>query len=295
MENLIVQPESNEVTQATGELNLHSDQLLIMAEQAERRVAAIQTIMKAAIKITTHLDWVNIGGNPYLQETGASKIGRLMGISWQIGQPLKAYDEDKSGHYTYRANGKFFFAGAEIDAYGLRTTHDEFFIGKAGNPEKPQKKPQDVNERDVMQAAYTNCLNNGIKRIVPGLRNITMDYLKEAGIDTSQMKGYDFNSAAPKTMSGEALDQKAEIERMLKEEFGDNWTNALEQYTSFTNKSGEQIKGKKDINKISEKAMPVTYNKVKKLYDEWRASGGQPINSTGSASSVSGEGADLPL
>ena len=272
------------------ELSLANDQLLAAARQAEERVEAINTIMTAALKITTHLDWVNIGGKPYLQETGASKIARLMNVSYQIKDPVKVYDEDKSGHYAYHYKGKFFFAGAEIDAFGLRSTRDEFFIGGAS---KAQKKPQDVDERDVKLAAYTNCVNNGIKRIVPGLRNITIDYLKTAGLDVTQIKGYGFNSSAPKEMSGEAKDQKAEIERMLKEEHGDGWMDALEHYTSFQGRDGNMVPGKRDINKITEKAMPVTYGKVKKLYEEWRAGGGQPINPTNTANGNQGENSDV--
>lgn len=287
------------VQESSQELSLGNDQLLYIADQAEKRVAAINTIMKAALKMTTHLDWVNIGGTPYLQETGASKIGRLLGVSWQIDPPYKINDTDNSGHYSYRANGRFFFAGAEIDAYGLRTTHDDFFIGSAGTPEHPkvQKKPQDVDERDVMQAAYTNCLNNGIKRIVPGLRNITFDYLKEGGIDTDKIRGYSFNTGAPAEMSGEAKDQKGEIERMLKEMCGNKWTQGLQKLTAFTGKDGAEVAGKSDINKLTEKQVPFTLKKVKTEYDKWiKEHGDGRKDDTGAATSGdTGEDTRLPV
>lgn len=279
----------DEVIKQSEELTLSNDQLIYIADQAEKRVGAINTIMKSALKMTTYLDWVVIGGNPYLQETGASKIARLMGVSWQISTPYKIYDIDGSGHYSYRAEGKFFFAGAEIDAYGLRSTHDEFFIGKAGNPDKPQKKPQDVDERDVMQAAYTNCLNNGIKRIVPGLRNITLEYLKDGGIDTDKIKGYGFNTGYQAEMTGEAKDQKAELERMLKEIYGDSkWNIGLKKITTFVGKDGKEVAGVDDINKLSEKRIQVTYSKVKPEYEKWvKEHGGQTNTAEASRSGES--------
>lgn len=264
------------LTEASNELTLNSDQLLYIAEQAEKRVTAINTVMKASLKMTTHLDWVKIGGVPYLQETGSSKIASLMGVSWQIAPPQKVYDEDGSGHYVYRTSGKFYFAGRETEAMGLRSTHDEFFIGRAGNPNKPQKKPQDVNERDVMQAAYTNCLNNGIKRTIPGLRNITMEHLKESGIDISKIKGYDFNTSAPVEMSSDNQGKLLEIERMLKEMCGnDKWKAGLKKITAFKGRDGSEVSGKDDINKLSEKMIPVIYGKVKSEYEKWRENNGQ--------------------
>lgn len=37
-----------------------------------------------------------------------------------------------------------------------------------------------IDERDVKMAAYTNCLNNGIKRLIPNLRNIDVATLENS-------------------------------------------------------------------------------------------------------------------
>ena len=41
-------------------------------------------------------------------------------------------------------------------------------------------------------SAYTNCINNGIKRILPGLRNLTAEDMQRAGLDCGKMSGYGF-------------------------------------------------------------------------------------------------------
>ena len=164
---------------------LSNDNLLAMAEQAERRIDAINRIMSASLKITNEKDWILIAGVPYLQETGATKVARLFGIGWSIENPICETDTD--GHFTYTYKGKFFMGGTSIEATGSRSSRDEFFTGKA-NP----KAPQDIDKRDVKMSAYTNCINNGIKRILPGLRNLTVEDMAKAGLDCGKMKGYGF-------------------------------------------------------------------------------------------------------
>lgn len=164
---------------------LSNDNLLAMAEQAERRIEAINRIMTASLKITNEKDWILIAGTPYLQESGATKVARLFGIGWSIENPILETESD--GHFTYTYKGKFFMGGTSIEATGSRSSKDEFFTGKT-NP----KAPQDIDKRDVKMSAYTNCINNGIKRILPGLRNLTAEDMANAGLDCNKMQGYGF-------------------------------------------------------------------------------------------------------
>lgn len=164
---------------------LSNDNLLAMAEQAERRIDAINRIMSASLKITNEKDWILIAGTPYLQESGATKVARLFGIGWSIENPILETESD--GHFTYTYKGKFFMGGTSIEATGSRSSKDEFFTGKT-NP----KAPQDIDKRDVKMSAYTNCINNGIKRILPGLRNLTAEDMQKAGLDCGKMQGYGF-------------------------------------------------------------------------------------------------------
>lgn len=55
-------------------------------------------------------------------------------------------------------------------------------------------------------AAYTNCLNNGIKRLIPNLRNIDVETLERAGLDTSKIAGYTFKKGCKGGNSGAAED-----------------------------------------------------------------------------------------
>lgn len=169
-----------------GLLDASADNIMYMAERADKMITAMNKIMSAALKITSEHDWTLIGGKPYLQESGATKVARLFGISWQIGEPK--IECDSEGYKTFTYKGRFEMRGQFIECEGSRSMKDEFFCGKADK----RKSVDEISERNVRQAAYTNCINNGIKRIIPGLRGIDVKTLEESGIDAGKIKGYTF-------------------------------------------------------------------------------------------------------
>ena len=186
--------------QGGGLLDAGADNILYMAEKAEQYISAMNKIMTAALKITTERDWVLIGGTPYLQESGATKVARLFGISWQlIGNPEVTCDPAGYKTFTYRA--RFFLNNQFVEAEGSRSMRDDFFSGKGCS-----KKPDEIDERDVKQSAYTNCINTGIKRLIPGLRGLDVKTLEAAGFDVAKIGGYTFKDGAKGGASKKAED-----------------------------------------------------------------------------------------
>lgn len=179
--------------QNNGLLDTNTDNILYLAEKAEKYIEAMNRIMDAALKITNELDWVLIGGKPYLQESGATKVARLFGISIQlIGKPTVEFDSEGYKTYTYKA--RFMLKDQFIECEGSRSMKDDFFARQG--KDKPLKKPDEIDDRDVKMAAYTNCINNGIKRLIPNLRNIDVATLERAGLDTSKIGGYTFKEGS---------------------------------------------------------------------------------------------------
>lgn len=186
---------------------LDFDNVLALADRADKMVGALNKIMAAAIKITTPKDWCLIGGTPYLQETGASKVARLFGIGWNIhpGYPKVELDGDGYPTYTYRMT--FRMGAQQIEAEGMRSARDEFFAGKKtdknGNPQQ-QKTVDEIDLADVKRSAYTNCLNRGIKGILPGLRNLDVADLERGGINLNKTGGYTFKTGSKGGNTGKA-------------------------------------------------------------------------------------------
>jgi len=161
----------------TGLTPITDDTLIALAEQAEKRIDAMNIIKKVAIKLTNRHDWTDQGGKPYLQVSGAEKIARMFGISWRISEPVE--EKSDGGHFAFTYRGNFSLAGASIDAIGTRSSKDGFFK-KYGysNGSKTELPASEIDRGDVKKAAYTNCIGNGITRLL-GLRNMTYEDLLE--------------------------------------------------------------------------------------------------------------------
>ena len=190
----VINGDFSEITprqQDAGLLDTNTDNILYLAEKADAYICAMKRIMKAALSITNEMDWVLIGGKPYLQESGSTKVARLFGISIQIlGSPMVEVDHDGYKTFTYRA--RFILKDQYVECEGSRSMKDDFFAKKGST----LKKPDEIDELDAKKAAYTNCLNNGIKRLIPGLRNIDVKTLEEAGIHVGGVNGYTFKEGS---------------------------------------------------------------------------------------------------
>lgn len=170
----------------TGLTPITDDTLMSLADQAEKRIDAMNKIKRVAIKLTNRHDWTDQGGKPYLQVSGAEKIGRMFGISWRISEPVKETIE--GGHFSFTYKGYFSLAGATIEAIGTRSSKDGFFK-KYGyeNGTKTELPSSEIDAGDVKKSAYTNCIGNGITRLL-GIRNLTYEDLQEfAGITPDQL------------------------------------------------------------------------------------------------------------
>ncbi|MDO4296746.1 MAG: hypothetical protein Q4D90_11390 [bacterium] len=182
--------EAQQQEVSVGVLDTSMENILYLAEKAEKMIDAMNKIMNAALRITSEHDWCLIAGKPYLQESGATKVARLFGISWSIQDPVTECDAE--GYKTYIFKGKFYMRGQSVEAEGTRSMKDDFFCGRGDR----RKKPDEILERNVRLAAYTNCINNGIKRIIPNLRNVDVKVLESAGLDVSKMSGYTFRDGS---------------------------------------------------------------------------------------------------
>jgi hypothetical protein len=253
------------------EQGIMSDNLVAIAQAAEKRVDAINRIKKVALKVTNRNDWLDQEGKPYLWGSGAEKVARLFGISWRVDEPVLDVEDD--GHYAYTYKGEFGMGVPTIEAIGSRSSRDPFFSRSHG-----QDVPLDkIDRQDVKKAAYTNCIGNGVTRLL-GIRNLTWEEVEEFAKfkrgDTRQVK-YEGKGE----MSEEAKGKRDEIRRMILEIAGGHSDTAKEilyGLTSFTGKDSRFVAGKRQVSELSERQVPVTYAKVKKACEQWKETGNLP-------------------
>jgi hypothetical protein len=225
-------------TQAeTGLTPITDETLISLAEQAERRIDAMNKIKRVAIKLTNKHDWTDQGGKPYLQVSGAEKIARMFGISWRISEPIR--EDMEGGHFSYTYKGNFSLAGATIEAIGTRSSKDGFFK-KYGYTDgnKTELPASEIDRGDVKKAAYTNCIGNGITRLL-GIRNLTYEDLQEFSGITPDMIGkvdYKKKGKADAGIASEgAQEVSTAVEDVRKKE---GKTKAGKPYVKYTVKAG---------------------------------------------------------
>jgi len=162
---------------------IEHDALIELAEKSEKRIEAVKKIIRAALRITNHRDWVLFAGEPFLTCTGAEKIARLFGISWYNMQIEEEERQDEKGKYiVFTCKGRFRLKDVEIEAVGTCSTRNKFFYLAKGRV----KELHEISIPDVKKAAYTNCIANGVKRLL-GLRNLTLEDLKAAGVNIDKI------------------------------------------------------------------------------------------------------------
>jgi len=189
MEQQLTDRESSVVTVLPEETAGYDyERIIAIADRSDKMVDALNRIMRNAIRVTTWMDWVLIGGKPYLQESGATKVARAFGVCWKIVATERELDEGYPS-FTYRM--EFRMGNNSIECEGSRSGKDDFFAGK-----NRSKGPDEIDANDVKKAAFTNCINNGIKRLLPGLRNIDIASLQAGGIDVSRIQGYTFKEGS---------------------------------------------------------------------------------------------------
>lgn len=196
------------------------DTLLAVAAQAEKRVEAMAKIKRMALRLTNPHDWVDQNGRPYLQASGAEKVGRLFGISWRISEPIM--ENLDGGHFSYTYTGEFSLGGATIEAVGTRSSKDGFFKKYQWDDGKRTELPSsEIDRGDVKKSAYTNLLGNGITRLL-GIRNLTYDDLREfAGISRDQVTSVEYKKGGkPKTAEGKPTSKPPEDNGMATEAQG---------------------------------------------------------------------------
>jgi len=170
------------------ELALPEDELERLAVLAERRVEAVRTIERAALRMTNHYDWVDMNGRPYLTATGAEKMGALFGISITDLQVEEVQRKDDRGEWIeFVAKARFSMGSRQIEAIGTASTRSKLF-GWAKGELKPI---EEVDLPSIRKAAISNCKRNGILTLL-GLRSPTYEDLKAAGVDVSKIARVEF-------------------------------------------------------------------------------------------------------
>lgn len=237
-----------------------------LLEIVERRQNNKKKLIAIALKQTNDEDWLLQGGKPYLEGTGAEKIAPIFGIQIVNWKFLKETGEDEQGKWIrlwYFADGQITAQGRVLyemkEMLGSAWTRDEFF-GKKNGVNRP------ISEIDMadLQKKARNDLNRNIVVRMVGLRSVTIEELKAAGIDIEKVKGIERGVTA----TDDEKKLQDELAQLVKKLVGTEPAKIREKVkalTQFTGEGGKLI-FKEEIKYLTGKYLAGTLDKARKEY-----------------------------
>jgi len=238
-----------------------------MLAQAEKYVKFASRIRELALTVTSAADWIDQDGKPYLEWAGASKIAQTFGVSYGSPTFERETGEDEKGAFiVFHCSGNVTYMGRFVPEIGTGSSRDPFF-GKAHGAFLPLSE---IDMTDVKKKALTNFFNRGLKSLL-GL-SFTWEEIAEitkgkiTALKCTKVEHDKAGSDTPETTEKRKgimdmiLDMCGGVEMAAKQ--------ALIAYTAWTNGDGKKIPGKDSVKQLSEKQVPIIYEKVKKDHDE---------------------------
>jgi len=232
-------------------------------------------VIERAVQETNASDWKDLGGNAYLQESGAVKAASVLPIEvFPVFRPVKQWAKDDEGEfYLYVCEYVARWSGGlgSMSATGTSSSRDPFFSMREGE----RLKLSEINEEDIIKNCTSNGRRNAIVRLL-GLQSCTWEEVEAFGIRRDGVKTVGFSGKSNVRDQNPAAteDARASIMRMLSEmNHGDPGATAdhLEKITSFQGRNGP-VKGKREVKWLSEKAVEITLDKVKEEYGRFQNS-----------------------
>lgn len=256
----IVKTEVSLLEQEVGKHGI--EDLKQMIDDAEKQVEFIKKIKELSLKLTNEDDWVDEGGEPYLEISGTTKIRTLFGVSIKGLEKEIINMKDENGEYIIiTVKGTAVWRGNEISEIGTSTTRDDFF----GKVKGKMKKLEEIDLTDLIKKANTNFQNRVIKKIL-GLY-FTWDDLKTAGLNIDKIKKIKYNTKVEE-LSEEDVMKQQKIILMLNELYGERQGEMLKKLTAFISKDGKEIPGVENVKELTGKRLEYSYNKIVKHYEE---------------------------
>lgn len=234
--------------------------------QAERNVVVFKKITGIVLKVTKEKDWVKMGDNYQIKGSASERVGGLIGVSWSHLQPLKEYSEDDLGkYYIYTFTGTFTLGRRSIEAIGTCSQRDKFFSVASGKI----LPTSEIDETDIKKSAYTNCIMNGVTRLL-GIRGLDAEDLKNAGLNIDLIASVNFRESGQDSDSG-AQKRKDIREYLLAKNKGDKKVASEEliKLTAFPGRDGNMVAGKSNIDALSPKQVDILYGKLKDAMQEF--------------------------
>jgi len=178
---------------------------------------AARRIQEIAIKNTLPSDWVDFGGQAWLDTPGAERVARALGLSVKDWTWERVDYKDEEGEYFVITSRGFVGHAPSnlwVEAVGTQWSRKPFWY-KDG---ERKRSLSEINPGLIVKDAYSDMFRNGVCRLL-GLRGLPWDYLEELGIRKQATKRVEFKTkkkpaAKDKAPEPESAPQKASTDQV---------------------------------------------------------------------------------
>ena|SRR3990167_5211207 len=249
------------------------------ASQAEATIQRAQIILNLIAKHIRPTEIRLFGENLHFERGACEKILMWAGAKLKMDHHFnkdRIVDEKNEVYDDYEIWGQVEIDGRTVDIMGNCSTRSDFFGTKDG-----QYKPlSEVDIPSIKQAAITNLWNHACVRSL-GLKSMTIDDLKAAGMDTSKIGSVAFSkgSQGGSTLTPEEKKQQTLVGNWLLEMHGGDKVLASKQLvtmTEFVGKEGNKVAGIDSCARLTGKRLQIVYGKVKAEYEAFAKKNGLP-------------------
>lgn len=242
--------------------------------RAEKGATYQKRLTTAAIRATNENCWCDFEGTPIPEHKACKAIAHCFGVKYRQTKPSeREYLKDAKGEYIMaRVTLEASLWGASVEGIGICTTRDKL-LGRKDHAYRPL---EDVDLANVELKAYSSAFRHATQNLL-GLYP-TWDDLKAAGLDVDAIRSgrsvkHQRGSQGGSTASQEEKDARQHYWMQVLE-FCNGDENAakdwLEKITGFKATDGVDVKGKRDINRISGKQWEYTAKKIETVYTNYQ-------------------------
>ena len=181
-------PEAKTTDVATTERPLPAS-LQTMIDVAKDRHKVIGQLKEHAVKLTRPHMWTIQGNDPWLNSQGTDHMERLFGMRSKIVDKEKLWEEDEAGEryfvWVFTVEVSLPNSPDKCDGVGSATSRDKFLGDGIG-----KRTLTDV-EPNIIKKAWTDAKRTAVHRLL-GLRGLSWEDLKKAGIDKGEVTQVDY-------------------------------------------------------------------------------------------------------
>lgn len=254
---------------------------LDMLKVEENRIDNIIEKRKIILKlIAKHIRPTEIrlfGDNLHFERAACEQI-----LSWagarveNVHKEVEIITDDEGTYRDYEMWGTVRFGDdRSLEVMGNCSTRSDFYGVRKGKDGKEYYLPlHEVDIPSIKQAAMTNMMNHACVRSL-GLKAITLEDLKMAGMNVDMVKKVEFNkgSRGGSTLTPDEIRMQTQIGNWVLEMAGGDKESAastLMARTTFKGSDNAQVPGKRSPSELTGRRLQITHEKIAAEYKAWR-------------------------